>query len=73
MLFVIHGNLQLQTRLSKEPNTSSCEYGAMRKSVQRFPRYFVYKHKKLQTDAVTLPKTEPSAVRCHSLCVIINA
>jgi len=41
-------DLDLQTRLSEGPNTS---FGwKQRKSVQRFPRYFIHKQK-TQTDS----------------------
>jgi len=41
-------DLDLQTRPSKGPNTSSVWTG--RKSVQWFPWYFIYKQKNPQTD-----------------------
>jgi len=39
----------IQTRLSKGPNTSSV--WIWRKSVQRFPTYFIHKQKKPRTDS----------------------
>jgi len=59
-------DLDLQTRPSEGRNTSSV--WIWRKSVQRFPRYFIHKQK---THRLTAPKTEPSAVHCRSLRAII--
>jgi len=58
-------DLDLQTRPSEGPNTSSV--WILRKSVQRFPKYFT--HKQNTTDCMTAPKPEPSAVHCARLII----
>jgi len=59
-------DLDLQTRLSEGPNTSSmCIW---RKSVQRFPKYFIYKQNKQK------PQTDGAENRTFrsSLRAVIN-
>jgi len=51
-------DLDLQTRPSEGPNTSSVWIWC--KSVQRFPRYLIHKQK----HRLMAPKIEPSVVHC---------
>jgi len=56
--------LDLQTRPSEGPNTSSV--WIWRKSVQRFPRYFIHKPKKTQTDGAKNRTTRSSLCTVNS-------
>ena len=56
-LVTVTFDLDLQTRPSKGPNTSSLWIWC--RSIQQFARYFMHKQK---NHKLTVPKTEPSAV-----------